>query len=222
MDPTNSLNLLDQAIQARIAKENDFIARITNEFQKIKRDMQQSSSRSGPDVQQFSQQYIKRIDDATKALKELHSFGDGDDVGDLVDGVVTGRGVAPPSSAPPSAASSSWSSWLPWSSRPNSPYSQSSTPSQSPQSSSRSSNSAQSSNSLDIGSPRSSFGSTVIDDGSTVIDDGSSVHDTAEDDDFQDTDNEDLHGGKRTKRRKRGGWKSKRRTKRYKPRRHSF
>lgn len=76
MDP--SLTRLDTAIRARIAKENDFITRITAEFRRISAGLQRTANSSSPQVQSNLAPFIQRINAATAQLKS-RPFGDGSD-----------------------------------------------------------------------------------------------------------------------------------------------
>lgn len=77
----DSLRNLDTAIQARIAKEDLFIQRITQEFARISADMRQTAS-DHPQVN--LNDFIHRIDTATAKLNQRPSFGTGDDLDQLV------------------------------------------------------------------------------------------------------------------------------------------
>ena len=93
----DSLDRLDSAIQARIAKENDFIQRITDEFRQISAGIARTAASSSPQVQADLAPFIQRIDAATALLK-TRPFGDDYNLEGLVRNV-KGRGNPPPSSS---------------------------------------------------------------------------------------------------------------------------
>ena len=126
----NSLTQLDRAIEARLAKENEFLRQITAEFERISTGLQQTAS-ANPQVQADLQRYIQRIDEAVDKLNTRPSFGARSDINALVQNV-TGRRPPPP---PPGSGSGGFLSGLFGSSSSSSssaPPSLSSAPSSSP------------------------------------------------------------------------------------------
>ena len=93
-----SLRDLNTAIQARIAKEDAFIARITSEFDRIRTQMQQAAS-ANPDAEAILAPFIQRIAPATAQLNNQSSFGTGSnsDQNELFNRVVNSRSSRPAS-----------------------------------------------------------------------------------------------------------------------------
>lgn len=101
-----SLIDLDRAIDARIAKETEFINLIINEFRTITADMQRTASNLPPSQQENLQHYIELIDQATNKLDSRPAFGTNADLNGLVRSVTAPR---PPPPGPPPPGSSIFS-----------------------------------------------------------------------------------------------------------------
>jgi len=87
-----ALDDLNTAIEARLAKENEFINQITAEFRRISADMQRTAS-ANPRLEPDLQPYIERIDEAADLLNSRPSLGLRSNVAELVQQI---RGGPPP------------------------------------------------------------------------------------------------------------------------------
>ena len=78
-----ALNALDTAIQQRIQREKDFIAKLVLEFKSCVEGVEQVASSASPQVQANLQPYIDRLQQSTQNLKTLDPLPEGVNVMNL-------------------------------------------------------------------------------------------------------------------------------------------
>jgi hypothetical protein len=100
----NSLRQLNAAIDARIAKEDEFIRRITQEFGRIKQALEAARAQN-PQAGNILAPIIQQVDAASARVRDTDSFGTGDLSRNLFDRVVNGPGPRPPGPPAPSLLS---------------------------------------------------------------------------------------------------------------------